>query len=285
MILLQARTKEYLDQAIAESTHAILLSGPLGAGKAHTARHFAYQKLGLDSAEKLDSYPYFTTVAPEGTTISIEQIRGLQDKLRLKTPGTKGVRRIVIIEDAHRMTTEAQNALLKSLEEPPADTVIILTAPKTQALKTTIYSRVQQIPVLPVTQQQAREHFTQHPQAEIDKAYIMSAGHTGLLAAILNQADHPLLEQVQRAKQLLGSSLYDRLLAVDDLAKQKEDLPTFLQACKLICTTALNQSITKADHNKSTHWHRALTAVHQAQSNLSHNPNPKLLLDNLLLNI
>lgn len=286
MILLQVRTQEYLDQALAESPHALLISGPLGAGKAYTAKHFAWQRLGLESPEKLDSYPYFSTLTPESNTISIEQIRQLQDKLRLKTPGDKLIRRIVIIEDAHRMTTEAQNALLKSLEEPPADTILILTAPQTQAIKATIYSRVQQLPVLPITQEQARAFFVpQFSQAEVDKAYLMSGGLPGLLSALLNQTDHPMLAQVQHAKQLLGSTLYARLLAVDGLSKQKDELPLFLQTCKLICSTALNQAIVKADAQKTTHWHKALEAVHQAQAALPRNPNPKLLLDNLFLTI
>jgi len=284
MILLQEHTKRLIDNTITGSVHGILLSGPPGAGKGHAARYVAHKKLGLETPEQLAVYPYFEAVLPENGSISIDQIRQLQRFLQLKTPGTAGIRRIVIIEDAHLMTAEAQNALLKSLEEPPADTLLILTAPATLRLKKTIYSRVQQIPILPLSKDQTTQHFEQDfPPTLVAKAHAISGGSIGLMHALLHAEDHALLAEVQRAKTLLSGTPFDRLASVDELSKQKDVLPLFLQACKLICSTALHQSAQKGQPKQVQRWHHALQAVYDTEAALPHNPNPKLLLSDLLL--
>lgn len=286
MILLQTHTESALKKALESTAHAWLISGAEGAGKGYIARHIASRKLGLDSTEALKKHPYYQLITPENNTISIDHIRELQKFLQLKTPGTAPFRRAIVIEDAHFMTNEAQNALLKALEEPPADTIIILTAPKTTRLRETIYSRVQQLPVLPVSKPRALEYFgTDFDNARIEKAYMMSAGHAGLLYALLHDEDHTLVSQIQRAKQLFGSTAYERLLKVDELVKQKETLPSFLQACKLIAATALHQAGANGDNKLMQRWHRSLQAIYEAEAALPRNPNTKLLLTDLFLHL
>lgn len=286
MILFAEHTKTIVDQAVENSSHAVLFAGPKGAGKTYVARYFASRKLGLSDLTDLAKHAYFNTISPENNTISIEQIRKLQQLLQLKTPGTSAIRRVVILEDAHYMTNEAQNALLKALEEPPADTLLILTAPETLQLRETIYSRVQKIPVLAITKNQAMAQFgDEFDQAKIDKAYTMSGGLAGLLTALLHDEDHALLMQIQAAKEILSGTTYDRLLKVDELSKQKEQLPAFLQACNLICSTALQQAATKGNKHLVGQWHKRRAAVYEAQAALSHNPNLKLLLTDLFLTV
>jgi len=271
---------------MAHPTHGVLLSGPEGSGKAHTARYLASKLLGLNGVEKLATHPYFKEVSPVNGSLGIDHIRDLQKFLQLKTPGPKGIRRVILVENAHLMTTEAQNALLKSLEEPPEDTVIILTAPATQKLKETIYSRVQQITILPVPKQQALDSLKgDFSEADITKAFMMSSGHAGLLLALLQDTDHQLAQEILRAKEIIGSPRYERLIRIDELAKQKEQLPLFLQACKLICSTALHQAAQKQAAPQLKRWHSTLTALYQAEAALPHNPNAKLLLTDLMLSL
>lgn len=76
-------------------------------------------------------------------SIGIEEVKQMQKKIFFKP--IKSSTKAVIIEDAHLLTPEAQNALLKVLEEPPANTVIILGADSKEALLPTIRSRCQLI--------------------------------------------------------------------------------------------------------------------------------------------
>lgn len=78
----------------------------------------------------------------------IDSIREISRSLSIQT-APKGKFRGVVIEDAHLMTPEAQNAFLKTLEEPPGDTVLILTAPRDDLLFPTVVSRCVVIPTAP----------------------------------------------------------------------------------------------------------------------------------------
>lgn len=286
MKLLAEHTRLLIDKAVDNPAHAWLFSGPEGAGKGFVAHYFACRKLGLAQADALSKHPYFRLISPDNNSIGIEQIRALHQFLLLKTPGKAAVRRAIILEDAHYMTHEAQNALLKALEEPPADTIIILTAPRTLQLRETIYSRVQELPVLTVTKEHALvELGNQFEQSAIEKAYAMSGGLAGLLTALLQDQNHSLVNHIQAAKVVLGGTVFQRLLKVDELSKQKEQLPSFLQACKLICSAALHQSAKKNDKRQLGQWHKRLAAVYEAEGSLVHNPNPKLLLCDLFLRI
>lgn len=95
------------------------------------------------------NHPDLIRVDPVGSIMRIGQIRSLIATLSMKPYGP-GLR-VVIITDAHTMNAEAGNALLKMLEEPPANTILILTAPQTSDLLPTIVSRCQHIRFRPLT--------------------------------------------------------------------------------------------------------------------------------------
>ncbi len=107
------------------------------------------------------SHPDCCVVMPEATgqsgrmTITIEQIRRLTDFLRLAA-GHDGWR-IALVDQAHSMTRQAQNALLKSLEEPPAQTLILLTTPLPSALLPTIRSRCRRLAFPALSGDQVRQ--------------------------------------------------------------------------------------------------------------------------------
>lgn len=89
------------------------------------------------------SDPYHNIDIPRATTISVAQIRELRTILSRSFTG--GKRRIVIVSEADMMNTQAQNAFLKTLEEPHADTLIILTSSNAHKLLPTIHSRCQEV--------------------------------------------------------------------------------------------------------------------------------------------
>jgi DNA polymerase III subunit delta' len=146
--------------------HAWLIGGPAGSGKLNLALVFAHRLLGrgpkldppdlnaedavaayADRHAPADHHPDLHWLFPEEdkTAIAVEQIRDLGAALSLKAHA--GGAKVVIFEPADGMTTAAANALLKSLEEPSADTYLLLLADQPNRLPATIRSRCQRLDV------------------------------------------------------------------------------------------------------------------------------------------
>jgi len=133
--------------------HAVMLTGPRGCGKRSAAAWLARSRLGYDVAA-LPEYPpvlpehadFRQVVPPEGKhTIGVDQVRELVAELVLTS--YEGGGKVALIEPADAMTTSAANSLLKTLEEPPGDTLLILVVDRPGRLPATIYSRCQRLNV------------------------------------------------------------------------------------------------------------------------------------------
>lgn len=283
-LLLHSSTKRAVNDYISYPSHALLLLGPLGSGKGTLATHITSKIFGITS-EKSHEHPYIMKVTDDSKGISIETIRSVQTFLQLKTPGRNTIRRALIIEHGESMSIEAQNAFLKILEEPPNDTIIIITSIGTDSLLPTIKSRAQQIKVLPVSLPQTTDYYGAfYSEAQIKKAYFTSDGYVGLTKALLDQdASHPLVEQIAIAKSLLSSTAYERLIKVDELTKQKNSR-VLLQAFERICHASLNQAL-QSNNINAKQWTNRLKLVVNAESKMQHNPQTKLLLTDLMLNL
>jgi DNA polymerase III subunit delta' len=105
-----------------------------------------------DSCKKIEKgiHPDFLLIAPESGQIRIEEIRTIDDTLSLKA--FEGKYKIVIVDDADTMNQYAANAFLKTLEEPPENSLIILIASKPDRLPDTIRSRCSRINFTPLSQ-------------------------------------------------------------------------------------------------------------------------------------
>jgi DNA polymerase III subunit delta' len=271
----------------ASPAHAVLLTGANGIGKGTVAARLAAQLLNAQ-LEKLSDHPYVRIVQPDGkNTISIEAVRNLQQFLQLKSLGTATLRRSIIIEHADRLTGEAQNAFLKVLEEPPADTVIIMTAGNPRHLLPTILSRTQVIQLPPPSEAAVREYFakTGHDTAAITQSFFLSGGLPGLMAALLANEAHPLLKSVTTAKVLLSKTTFERLAAVETLSKQKDEAVAVIEALGHIAQTMLDQAAKQGETAKVKQWHRILKLAAAAQAGLANNGNTKLILSNTMLHM
>ncbi len=136
----------------ASMTHAWLITGPPGSGRSHAARAFAAalqcQRDGCGECLSCRTvatgvHADVTLVATEKVTISIDEVRRLISLAQ--TAPSQGRWRVIIVEDADRMTERTSNVLLKSIEEPPPRTVWLLCAPSRQDVAITIRSRCRSV--------------------------------------------------------------------------------------------------------------------------------------------
>ena len=282
-LVLHPQTRQQLDDFIGAPSHAVMLVGPTGSGKQTLAVHVAEAILQLP-AKSFTDYPYKMIISPEdGKAIGIEAVRSLEQFLSLKVPRPGPYNRAVIIQDAQTLTLEAQNALLKTLEEPPAATLIVLGVSHQQSLLPTVRSRAQTIAVKRPDRDALAAYFTgqNFEHKAIDQAFAISDGLPGLMQALLAHSDHPLLEATEKARQLLGQSAYGRLLAVDELAKQRQ----LAQGVTFILQQMAHAGLQKATGLTSTKWQKVLRASYDANEALSNSAQPKLVLTQLMLNL
>jgi DNA polymerase III gamma/tau subunit len=145
----QPRAVELLRRALAADrvAHAYAFVGPPGSGRMTTARAFADELLtarpGATSHPDLHVLvPTPPDANPKGArAIRIDAIRELERQAALRP--TRGGRRVIIVDEAERMTGESPQAFLKFLEEPPPGTVVILVLPGVRAVPATVISRCQ----------------------------------------------------------------------------------------------------------------------------------------------
>ena len=121
--------------------HAYLFFGREGIGKKMMAIEFAQKIMEKNEGKINDSD--FKIIYPENDIIKVEQIRELINDIYLKPVISK--KKVIIINDANKMNDNAQNALLKVLEEPPSYAIIILIVNNKEKILKTILSRVTEI--------------------------------------------------------------------------------------------------------------------------------------------
>jgi DNA polymerase-3 subunit delta' len=135
----------------ASMTHSWLITGPPGSGRSNLAYAFAAALLSREPADEeatlrqvaARSHPDLAVLSTERIIITIDEVRSLVAASQFSP--SVGRYRVVVIEDADRMTERTSNLLLKALEEPPPRTVWLLCAPSEADLIPTIRSRVRSV--------------------------------------------------------------------------------------------------------------------------------------------
>ncbi len=151
---------EYLRRAHEQNRlgHAYLITGPPGSGKELLAADLASLVNGTPVKDVFSAKAREIFVArPESKSrrILIEQIRDLEHALQMRA--SNGRRKVAIIPDADRLVAQAANAFLKTLEEPPKDSLLLLLSALPEALPETILSRCIAIPLAPNGQRQSKD--------------------------------------------------------------------------------------------------------------------------------
>ncbi|MEO6761307.1 MAG: hypothetical protein ABI220_02945 [Candidatus Saccharimonadales bacterium] len=283
-LLLSPVTQQAVDNFLARPVHAVLLSGQAGLGK-NLLAHELLTSLLLLNGHKLEDFPYFQLVEPDKGTITIEQIRQLNGFFARKVPGQNRFKRAVLINSAELLSLPASNALLKILEEPPADTVIALTTSRIEAILPTIRSRSQLVSVVTPEKTDITRYFSKQgfTEAEIGRAWLIARGNIARLQSILTDPSKSS-DSLDLVKQVLSSDSFERLVIVNQLIKQKELAFEFVELLGRVADASLQAAATG---NKPTlaRWHKVLRASDVAGRSLAKNGSPKLVLTELMLSL
>ncbi len=166
---------------------AIALTGPAGWGHEQLLAGVALDLLetATDQPVAEFAHPDFRWIAPDGAVIKIEQIRKLVE-FAVQTPQS-APRKVAALVDAHLLNTNAANALLKTLEEPPPHTHIVLATPSWGKVMPTIRSRCQRFQVHP--QRQLAMQWLQGQGISVSEQEFALAGHAPLTCQSLYAAD------------------------------------------------------------------------------------------------
>jgi DNA polymerase III subunit delta' len=246
-LIAQDRAKELLQRSCRRQrlSHAYLFRGPAGVGKKQAALALAAaincaNPANQDACEVCPScrkfrsgnHPDFLTVFPDGAAIKIKQIRALRQNLDF--PPHEAQRRVVLLADVHTMRREAGNSLLKTLEEPPAHTILILTGSEAGAILPTILSRCQVIPffALPYLQVAAALQAEGMPAAAATTLAAVAEGSLGrarlLAAGELLARRREIIERLLPLQAEAPQAVTTVFELAEQAAELKENLPELL---------------------------------------------------------
>jgi hypothetical protein len=283
-LLLHPAAARQLSHFVARPTHGLLLSGQTGLGKTLVARALVAQLLDI-SPTQLARYRYFRSIEPVKGTIAIATIRELLGFFKLKTGQDKALRRFTLIADADALTIEAQNALLKLLEEPPADSLILLTSAHPERLLPTVRSRTQIIPLTAPDVAAVTAYFVGRgfSAAAVEQAWLLADGSVAAVNNLL-QAQNTPDEAIGTVKQALAGSTFDRLLLVDKLSKDKDRAQVFVATLVKVASVSADRAAASGSGSLAR-WYRVLRTAHTASEAMAQNSNIKLLLTDLMLSL
>ena len=191
------------------------------------------------SCRKADdgNHPDLQIIRPSGAWIKIDQIRELQKRIIYRP--LEGVRKVYILTEAERMNLEAANCLLKTLEEPPADSGLILLTTNLDALLPTIRSRCQIIPFHPLVVSELAGHLME--RFDIDQS------------------------QALRVAATTGGAVGKALTLLQDGASFEEEIPEIMIANNRLDAFRIAEKWTQQpealDHLVT--WYRDLVLLHQ----------------------
>jgi DNA polymerase-3 subunit delta' len=216
---------------------ALLFAGPQGVGKMILA--LAVARALLCEGEPGDAcgrcpscrrserrlHPDLMVVEPTGVTIKIEQVRDAVREIAGRP--FEGRARAFVIDDAHLMTEQAQNALLKSLEEPPRTSHVFLVTPAPQGLLPTVRSRCQLLRLGPLPAGLLARHLEERLSLGPEEARLRAALASGSLGAALAFESDAFKERRERLLAVLErlgeNDALDRLEAAERLSDPDSD--------------------------------------------------------------
>jgi len=267
-------------------SHSYLFLGISGIGKKMIAKEFA--KMILCGGEKKycnkcksciefssGNNPDFAEINPDGNNVKIEQIRELQRKI--VEPPIISNKKVYIIDEADSMTKEAQNCLLKTLEEPPEFAVIILIGSNESNFLSTIKSRCTIIKFNSIPSEQVKNYIEQkydiHPISE--NIILASEGSIGKAEILkdkqeLYNAIDNILANIEKM------DLIDTLKNADIIYKSQEDKIDILEYINIILFRKSRQN---------AKYLNCINIIEDTKKRLNANSNYNMTIDNMIMTI
>ena len=320
-IIGQEHIKQHMTKAVSEGHvgHAYLISGERFSGKEYIARLFAralqctgegIKPCGLCPScmqEIGDNHPDIIHVSHEKpNSIGVDDIRTqINADISIKPYSSKW--KIYICNEAEKMTEQAQNALLKTLEEPPAYAVIILLTTSIEAMLPTIQSRCVEMSLRPVKDSQMRKYLTVELGMDSDKADMCIAfarGNVGKakLLAMSEEFENVRDEALRLLRNINVMDIADVATSIKRITEYKMEITDYLDIISVWFRDVLMfkatkdanglifhdeiQYITKfADRSTYEGIETIITAIDQAKRRISANVNLDLTMELLMLTI
>ena len=224
----QRFAKKYLSNSIKSNmiSHAYMFEGPSGVGKNTMARELATTLLEM---ENLFNSPDYIEITPDGNSIKIAQIRKLQSDILVKPYKSY---KIYVIDEAQKMTVEAQNALLKTLEEPPKYAIIILITNNKESLLDTIKSRCEIIKFTPIPLVEVADYLTQ-TGVDKNRASLLANFSRGSMQKAIELSEsedfHIMRDEGQKyGETFLTGSMLDIMDIQSSIEKYKDNITNVL---------------------------------------------------------
>lgn len=286
-ILGNEKNKDILEKSIKlnKFSHSYIFWGTEGIGKKLIAKEFAKNILCLEQQENCncksciefdsDNNPDFQLIEPNEGKVKIEQIREMQRKVAEKPIISN--KKVYIIDNSDTMTTEAQNCLLKTLEEPPEYITIILICSNEDNLLSTIKSRCTRMHFEPINTEDIKKYIKQnYPEQEISENIInLSQGSIGKVIKLNeNKNIYENIEKILLSMQ--NKDLIEIVQMSEEIYKAKEEIGSILDYMNVILLKLGKQNIK---------YIRCIEIVEQTKKRLKANSNYDMCIDNLLFNM
>lgn len=264
-------------------SNAYIFEGIDGIGKFTIAKEFAKALLCINEGEKpcekcsmcqiFEDSKNLKILNPEDNIIKVDEIRSIKEELMLK-PVTS-IRKVAIINNAEQMNEQAQNALLKILEEPPEYVTIILITSNKEKLLYTIKSRCTIFRFNRLTNEEIEEYFDE----EIDGNLIDYS--RGSIGTIIKAKENNETEIIQKIVLALRKDSLIEMVANINAIKEDKYVKENLQGILEYILFWYYQDMKKSKNDNV----EAIEIVEEARNNILRNANVDIALDRMIINL
>lgn len=287
-ILGNDKIKELLIKSVKnnKTSHSYLFVGTDGIGKKMIAKEFAKMILCTDENKYCDkcksciefdtnNNPDFKIIEPDGNSLKIEQIREFQSKVAEKPIISN--RKVYIINDSDKMTIEAQNCLLKTLEEPPEFVTIILIGQNENSFLSTIKSRCMILHFEEISNKIIEEYLEKNYKTKINSKIMINAFQGSIGKAIQLKEKQEEYENIENiVYSFEKKDKIDVLNMAEIIYKAKDGKDEILDYMNIIFLDLAK---------KSNKYANCIKIVEDTKRRLQSNVNYDMSIDNMLFEL